>query len=120
MLTKIFGWLTSEVVGTVTSSLNEAYQAKLNAETNEKKLEADITITQLEAQQALLIAEQNRRMTSWIRPAIAAPVVIYIWKLLVWDTVLQLGTTPNPGEIVNWIVVTVIGAYLVTRPFERK
>ena len=116
----LFSWLTSGVVGSITSSLNEAYQAKLTAQTSEKKLEADILISKLEAQRSVLVAEQKRWITAWIRPMLALPVVIYTWKILVWDTVLQLGVTPNPGEIVNWIVVTTIGAYFLTRPFERK
>lgn len=119
MLT-ILKWLTGGVLEKVTDKLAQAYEAKLRAETDEQKLEAEITIAQLEVRQNVLIAEQGRWYTAWIRPALATPVVIYTWKILVWDTVLGLGVTPNPGEIVNWIVVTTIGAYFLTRSFERK
>ena len=120
MLTKILSFFTSAAFGSITSSLQEAYEAKLRAETSEAKLEADKYIAHLQAQQSILLAEQRRALTAWIRPALAVPVVVYEWKLIIWDTVLGLGVTPDPGEIVGWIVITVIGAYMLTRPFERR
>lgn len=113
-------WLSSGVIENVTDKLADAYEAKLRAETDEQKLEAEITIARLQARQQVLVAEQGRWYTAWIRPLLALPVVLYVWKLIVWDTILQLGVTPNPGEIINWIVVTTTGAYFLTRPFERK
>lgn len=120
MLKLILNFLTSGVIEDVGEQLNKAYEAKLKAETDEKKLETDIVITQLERQQELLLAEQKRMLTSWIRPAVALPVVIFIWKIVVWDSTLGLGTTSDPGEFVRWIVVTVVAAYFVTRPFEKR
>lgn len=104
----------------LTNKLLEAYQLRLNAQTDQEKLEAELTIKQLEARQELLLAEQKRWFTAWIRPLMALPIVIYIWKIVVYDTVLGLGITPNPGEFVNWLVLTIVGAYFITRPFERK
>lgn len=119
-LLTILKWVTGGGLSSITSQLGDAYEAKLKADTNTKKLEAEITISRLEAQQSVLIAEQGRWLTAWIRPAMAAPVVLYIWKIIVWDTILGWGVTQNPGDIVGWIVVTIIGAYFLTRPFERK
>jgi hypothetical protein len=104
----------------ITDKLGEAYQAKLQATTNQAKLEADQYIAHLEAQRSILIAEQGRWLTAWIRPAIAFPVVVFIWKIIIWDTVLKWGVTPWPGDFVHWVVITVIGAYMLTRPFEKK
>lgn len=112
--------LGGNLVQTVSEELSEAYQAKLRAETNEAKLEAQVNIAYLEGRMNVLLAEQKRWLTAWIRPALAAPVVILLWKLIVWDTVLGWGVTPDPGEFIRWVVVTVVGAYFLTRPFERK
>lgn len=106
-------------LGGIAQRLVDAYAAKQNALTDRDRIEADVTIAQLQARQAVLIAEQAHWMTRWIRPAIAFPVAVYVWKIVLWDTVLGWGVTPNPGEFVNWIVVTVIGAYFLTRPFEK-
>ena len=35
----------------------------------------------------------------------------YVVKIVVYDTVLQLGVTPNPGSQVTGIVMLVIGFY---------
>lgn len=120
MLNTILSFLGKGILQDIGSQIKDAYRMRLEAETSEKKLEADQYIAHLQAQQAILLAEQNRLLTSWIRPALALPVVIYIWKIIVFDTVLGLGFTLDPGSFVNWVVVTVVGAYMLTRPFERR
>lgn len=116
-LIQLFG---GGMIGKITDRIGDAYEAKLAAQTNEAKLQTEQTIAYLEAQRSILVEEQRRLLTAWIRPAIAFPVVAYIWKTVLWDTVLQLGTTPWPGDFVNWVVITVVGAYMLTRPFEFK
>lgn len=103
----------------VGEQLTRAYELKLHAQNDQQRIEAEKLVAKLEAHQNILIAEQGSWMTRWIRPALAAPVVIYIWKLVVWDTVLGWGVTPNPGEFINWYVLTVTGAYFLTRPIEK-
>ena len=120
MLGTFLSWLGSGAVTRITDRIGDAYEAKLRAETSEQKLLAEKQIYQLEAQREVLIAEQGRWYTAWIRPALAFPVVSLVWKIVLWDTVLGWGVTQNPGELVNWIVVSTIGAYFLTRPFERK
>jgi hypothetical protein len=116
----ILNFFANKSIGVITGQLKDAYRMKLEAETSEKKLEADTYIAHLQAQQEVLLTEQGRWLTAWIRPAMALPVVLYMWKLIIWDTLLQWGVTQNPGEFVNWMVVTVIGAYMLTRPFEKR
>ena len=106
-------------IGKIADRLQEAYVAKLRAENDEQRIRADIEIETLKAKRDILLAEQKSWMTRWIRPFIAAPVGIYVWKLLVWDNVLGLGATPQPSDIVQWIVVTVIGAFFIGRPLEK-
>ena len=112
--------LTGNTITAVGDQLNRAYETKMNAETDKAKLEADQQIEQLKARQAVLIAEQGSWLTSWIRPAIAAPFVIYLWKIIVIDKVLKMGVTDNlPPEIWQMFMV-VIGAYFLARPFEKR
>ena len=106
-------------IGKIADRLQEAYVAKLRAENDEQRIRADVEIETLKAKRDILLAEQKSWMTRWIRPFIAAPVGIYVWKLLVWDNVLRLGATPQPSDIVQWIVVTVIGAFFIGRPLEK-
>lgn len=120
MLTSLISLFTGNAARQVGGRLLEAYEVKMKAESDEKKLEADILITQLEAQRDIVLAEQKRSLTAWIRPMVALPVVILLWKILVWDMTLGLGITPEPGVFVTTIVGTVLGAYFVTRPFGSK
>lgn len=121
ILSAAFSWLGGKGgLTTITEQLADAYQAKLNAETNQERLEAMQAIAQLEARQNVLLAESKQWYTSWIRPTLAFPVVVFVWKILIWDTVLQWGVTPYPGDMVMYLVYTVVGAYFLTRQFGSK
>lgn len=91
-----------------------------DAMTETARIEAGVSIAQLEARQAVLIAEQGNRTTRWIRPAFALPFVIYNLKVVVWDKVFGFGVTDSlPPEF--WqLQMIVFGAYFVTRPFSKK
>lgn len=110
-------WLNP--LGLIADKLTEAYTARQRALTDRDRIAADVSITQLEARQAVLIAEQASSLTRWIRPALAAPVAIYIWKVVVWDKVLGLGVTDPLDERMWWVFTVIIGAYFLTRPIEK-
>lgn len=104
----------------VAKELIAAKTQKLDAVTEQAAIEADVSISQIEARQAIIIAEQGSRMTRWIRPAFALPFVLYNFKVIVWDKVLHLGTTDSlPAEF--WqLQMIVFGAYFVTRGLGKK
>ena len=120
MLSTLLKWLTGGGISAIGEQLRAAYEARLKAETDEARLEADMTIRQLEARQAVLIAEQGNWLTRLIRPAFAAPFIIYNFKVIVWDKVLKLGTT-DPLTPDFWkLQMVVFGAYFVTRFLEKR
>lgn len=100
--------------------LNRAYELKLLAANDKERIEAEKAISQLEARRDVLVAEQGSWMTRWIRPALAFPVVVFWNKLIIYDTVLGLGTTPDPGEYVMWFCVLVPNVYFLVRSNERR
>lgn len=116
----LFSFFTGGGLAAIADKLEKAYQAKLTAETTDKKLEIDAQIEQLKARQSVLIAEQGSWLTSWIRPAIAAPFVIYLWKIIVYDKVLRLGVTDNLSPEIWQMFMVIIGAYFLARPFEKR
>jgi hypothetical protein len=68
---------------------------------------------------AIIVAEQGRWWTSMIRPLAALPVVIYIWKVIVYDKVLGLGTTDAiTGDVGTWAGV-IITTYFGGRTIEK-
>lgn len=119
MITTILNWLAGPAVKSIGEQLNAAYRAKLEAQNDEDRIAAEITIAQLEARQGLLMAEQGHWLTRWIRPAFALPFVLYVWKVVVWDKILGLGTTDALSSEMGWVLTTLVGAYFLVRPFEK-
>ena len=60
----ILGWLTGGIIGQFTGPLERAYEAKLNAQSNEDKLEADMTITRIEAARDIAVTEAAFRFSA--------------------------------------------------------
>src|SRR5262249_54290719 len=65
------------------------------------------------AADAFILAEQGRWYTALIHPLLALPVIIYLWKVIVWDKVLGLGSSDAiAGDVAQWagaIVTTHVG-----------
>ena len=117
----MLSWLISLInpLKPILSSLENAYQAKLKAENDQQRIEADKQIAFFEGQAAL--AQAAAQYDRWWSPRtlMAFCVTSYVAKIIVWDTVLQLGTTPNPGSQVTTIVMTVIGFYYGSRAISE-
>ncbi len=115
LLGVLLKWLT----GDLTNALIRAHEMRQRAQTDAQKLAAEKRIALIEAQQAIVVAEQRNRLTRWIRPVIAAPFAIYVWKIIVWDKVFGLGATDPLSAEFHEIMLVVLGAYFLARPFEK-
>jgi hypothetical protein len=119
-------WLLSVLSAPVFNTIVEAYKAKLAAANTQDKLAVDLAVKEIEAEiaaraqaSAIIVAKQGRWWTSMIRPLAALPVVIYIWKVIVYDKVLGLGTTDTiTGDVGTWAGV-IITTYFVGRTIEK-
>src|SRR3954453_16567217 len=68
---------------------------------------------------AVILAEQGRWYTAVIRPLLALPVIIYLWKVIVWDKVLGWGTTDAiAGDVGVW-AGTIVTTYVGGRSLEK-
>ena len=112
-------WLASFIGGPIIAGLINAYKAKLDAANTKDRMAADLAAKEIEAEiearkeaTAVIIAEQGRWYTAIIRPLLAFPIIIYFWKVIVWDKVLGLGATdPITGMIADWTGM-IITAYV--------
>ena len=119
-------WILSVLSAPVFNTIVEAYKAKLAAANTQDKLAVDLAVKEIEGEiaaraqaSAIIIAEQGRWWTSMIRPLAALPVVIYIWKVIVYDKVLGLGTTDAiTGDVGTWAGV-IITTYFGGRTIEK-
>lgn len=111
MIGTILGWLSGGIIGQIAKPLNEAYRDKLKADTDEKKLAAEQAIAFYQGQIKLAVeAAQNDKWWS-TRELIGKCALIFVFKIVVWDTVFGWGNTPDPGPYVMGIVMLVIGFY---------
>jgi hypothetical protein len=116
----MLSWLAQFLTAPIVNGFIAAYKAKLDAQNSRDAKAAELAeqamLAEIEARKsadALIIAEQGRWYTALVRPLLAAPVVIYLWKVIVWDKVLGLGTTDAlTGDAATWaglIVTTYVG-----------
>ncbi|CAA2140426.1 hypothetical protein [Hyphomicrobium sp. ghe19] len=110
-MTWLFSLLTGGLLNSFIAPLERAYQAKLAAMTNKDKLAADQAVKFYEGQIAL--ATTAAQYDKWwsTRELIGKCALLYVAKIVVWDTVLGWGITPDPGPQVSGIVMMVIGFY---------
>jgi len=122
----MWAWLATFLSGPVVNGLISAYKAKLDAANRQDRIAADLAAKKIEAEiesrkqaSAVIIAEQGRWYTAIIRPLLALPIIIYLWKVIVWDKVLGLGSTdPITGMIADWAGM-ILTAYVGGRSIEK-
>jgi hypothetical protein len=126
MFAMLLGWLGNLIGGPFAKAAVDAYRAKLSAENTSEKIAADLAARELGVEQRerelatqVVIAEQGRWYTALPRPLFAVAFVIYVWKVVVWDKVLGLGTTSAlSGDVAQWATV-VLTAYFGGRSLEK-
>lgn len=87
----MIGHLVALLTGDVSKLIAKAYADRNNAQTEQQRIAADVRIAELEARQAN--RELGGRITALVQAAWAAPFVIYTWKLVYVDKVLEAGVT---------------------------
>jgi hypothetical protein len=80
-------WLAQFLTAPIIGGFIEAYKAKLSADNTQDRTAADLAAKAIAAEidarksaNAVIIAEQGSWYTAMIRPLLALPVIIYLWK----------------------------------------
>ena len=134
MLGIILGALGNLLGGPFAKAALDAYRARLSAENASEKIAADLAARELAVEQRerelasqSVLAEQGRWYTALPRPLFAFAFVIYVWKVVVWDKVLALGSTdPNVTGAIQvaleprFIPYYVIAIGLITEIARRR
>lgn len=118
--------ILSFIGGPVVSALIKAYQAKLAAGNTSEKIAADVATSEIAAQvrdvaeaAEVVKAEQGRWYTACIRPLMALPFIVFTWKVIVFDKVLGMGTTPALDPNMWNVFMSVVIAYFGGRSIEK-
>lgn len=112
----------------ITDKIADAYLAKMKAATDKEKIAADERIASLERVRDVLIADtaSGDRTNSRMRAAIAAPVAILLWKVLVWDKALGQWTGGSTDALdpnlwnVTMVVIGFYFAFSAVKLFRTK
>src|SRR6478752_1928272 len=80
-------WLASFLTAPIINGFLDAYKAKLDSQNTQGAQAVEVARAALLAEvdarksaNAIIIAEQGRWYTAVIRPLLALPVIIYLWK----------------------------------------
>ena len=115
LIKTLVGWITGDLTG----ALERAHRDRLAARNDSERLAADERIKGLEARQQVILAAQGDPIERFVRIGFAAPFVIYIWKVVVWDKVLALGSTDPLSSSLDTILMIVLGGYFVDTAVRR-
>lgn len=125
----MFGFLLSLFTGkggaisAIAGGLEKAYADKLAAKNDGERIDADKRIAELQAKRDVLAAEANSPVNALVRGLLAAPVVILLFKVMVYDMALGEWTGGHTDAIPSdiWTVVMVVtGFYFVHDMVTRK
>ena len=114
MLGVFLKWITGGGFKGIASELRQAHADKLKAQTDEQKLAADITISQLEARQNAMIKGKGSWISKAVQAAWATPFIIYNAKVIVWDKVFGWGVTDPLGQFEQNLGMIIVGFYFLT------
>lgn len=122
----MLSWLASLLSGPIVSGLIGAYKAKLDAGNTSERIAADLAARELAVEQRerevatkIVLAEQGRWYTALPRPLFTFAFIIYVWKVVVFDTVFGFGTTSSlSGDVAQWATI-VLTAYFGGRSLEK-
>lgn len=114
----------------ITNTISNERIRKIDADTDQQRIQADERIKSLEAKRSVLVAEAGAsRTNAFMRAAIAACIVVVLAKLYMWDKVIgsfsgcagPLGGAlecatfrTDPLDSNQWAIITaVVGFYFL-------
>lgn len=113
----VLGWLTGLPLGSISKDLSSAYQAYLKTQSDTEKQASLERIDALAERSKVLVAEAWSRINMVVRTTLALPVVVVLWKIILYDKALGQwtgGHTDSLSPELWWVVDAVIGFYFLS------
>lgn len=108
-----------ETIKSVSSDIARVKVAAREAETNEKRIDAEGEAKALELRRDVLIGEApGSRVNQLVRVVLSIPAIVFLWKVVIWDICLGWGSTDNPSQNVWVYILAVVGFYLLNRTIQ--
>lgn len=103
----------ADPISRIAGKIADARIAATQATTDKARIEQEERVKALEARRDVLMREANGRINGIIRAMLAVPVVVFLWKVIIWDKVLALGSTDDLSENLWYVTMMVLGFYYV-------
>jgi hypothetical protein len=97
----------------ITTEIVDAKVKAIDAKTEQEKIAAQERVDTLTAKKEIILQGQKDIAERWIRILWAVPFIIYTWKLIIWDKILEFGTTDPLSPTLEYIMWTILGAYFL-------
>lgn len=108
-----------DTVKSISSDIARVRIAAREADTAQKKAELDTELQALEARKEVLVAEApGARWNQGFRIFLSIPGGLIIWKIVVYDEMLGLGTTTIHSPQIWGYILAVVGFYLLNRTIQ--
>jgi hypothetical protein len=142
MLSLILGFITGLAgpISLVVNKITDLKMARVTAQSDKERAEIDQQIEAVHDRKAVLIAEAGNRIAGVLnagtRMALAMPVIVVLWKLLVWDKTVGpfYGCAGSAGQITPgcevfrtdildpnlWYVVMIVSCFYFLATWKRK
>lgn len=111
IITSLLG--LADPISRIAGKIADARIAATQATTDKEKIEQEERVKALEARSRVLEREADGKINQIIRAAIAVPVIVFLWKVVIWDKVLKLGTTDDLSDNLWYVTMMVLGFYFV-------
>ena len=111
-------WLLSFLSGPLLANILKAYQAKLAAGNTTQQIDATLAARELAVQEREIEAATQYKVAligRWYEPVnlLGYIIVAYVAKVVVWDTMLDLGSTAavrgSVGEWMGMVMLFLVG-----------
>jgi len=114
MISIITGLLgLADPISRIGKSIADARIAAMQASTDKEKIEQEERVRALEARRGVMEREADGKINQIIRALLAVPVIVFLWKVIIWDKVLALGTTDDLSENLWYVTMMVLGFYYI-------
>lgn len=111
-------WLSSLIAGPIVKGVLDGYKAKLASGNTSERIAAELAERELSVQEREIAAQTQLRIAQighWYEPEHLASYIfiLYLGKVVVWDTMMGLGSTPaikgDVGVWLGWIAAFLFG-----------
>jgi len=92
-MTWLLNLISGGIIGKIGAQINEYREISLKAQNDGERIKADRAANVLQAQKEVMVAESRSNWNIVARVFAGLPLMLFVWKVIVWDKLLGLGVT---------------------------